>query len=85
MYKGQWKKSDVAMKNVKDGMVNQTALAKEASILSKLQHPNIVRFFGLCKIEGQLWMVLEFVPDGSLQHLLETQPDEFTLEDLLKM
>lgn len=43
---------------------------KEASLLSKLKHPNIVQFFGIFKNEKGDFMIMEFVKRGSLLKLL---------------
>ena len=42
----------------------------EAEALSRLAHPNIVHFFGLAKLEGQLAIVMEFVHGKPLSDLI---------------
>lgn len=42
----------------------------EAEALSRLAHPNIVHFFGLAEIEGQLAIVMEFVQGKPLSELI---------------
>lgn len=45
---------------------------REAEILSKLHHPNVVAFYGAVKDGpgGTLATVAEYMADGSLRHVL---------------
>ena len=45
---------------------------READILSKLHHPNVVAFYGVVQDGpgGTLATVTEFMVDGSLRHVL---------------
>lgn len=47
---------------------------REGQILSELNHPNIVTMLSHFELEGQHHIVMEYIPDGSLRHLLERQP-----------
>lgn len=47
------------------------ALQDEIELLSKAEHPNIVRCYGSSQSETHLNILLEFVPGGSLRHLLD--------------
>ena len=46
---------------------------REAEILSKLHHPNVVAFYGVVKDGpgGTLATVTEFMVNGSLRHVLQ--------------
>lgn len=49
---------------------------REAQILSKLQHPNILRFYGLESSDGLVYLVLDYVDGITLRRLihLESKP-----------
>lgn len=47
---------------------------REGQILSELNHPNIVTMLSHFELDGQHHIVMEYIPDGSLRHLLERQP-----------
>lgn len=45
-------------------------LEKEVNLLKNLSHPNIVRYLGTAREEDSLYILLEFVPGGSISSLL---------------
>lgn len=47
---------------------------REGQLLSELNHPNIVSMLAFYEQDGQHHIVMEYVPGGSLRHLLERQP-----------
>ncbi|CAD6335207.1 unnamed protein product [Miscanthus lutarioriparius] len=82
VYHGKWRGSDVAIKRIKKSCFTgrsseQERLAhefwREAEILSKLHHPNVVAFYGVVKDGpgGTLATVTEFMVNGSLRHVLQ--------------
>ena len=42
----------------------------------KLQHPSIVGFRGICIDSTLPWLVLEYMPGGSLDHFFRAQRSE---------
>ncbi|CAH9143480.1 unnamed protein product [Cuscuta epithymum] len=81
VYHGKWRGSDVAIKRIKKSCFTvrsseQERLTlefwREADILSKLHHPNVVAFYGVVQdgIGGTLATVTEYMVDGSLRHVL---------------
>ncbi|KAL3851020.1 hypothetical protein ACJIZ3_012902 [Penstemon smallii] len=81
VYHGKWRGSDVAIKRIKRSCFTgrqseQERLTiefwREAEILSKLHHPNVVAFYGVVQDGpgGTLATVTEFMVDGSLRHVL---------------
>ncbi|XWS10603.1 hypothetical protein CRYUN_Cryun38cG0010500 [Craigia yunnanensis] len=81
VFHGKWRGSDVAIKRIKESCFTgrsseQERLTiefwREADILSKLHHPNVVAFYGVVQDGpgGTLATVTEYMVDGSLRHVL---------------
>ncbi|KAI7756610.1 hypothetical protein M8C21_021361 [Ambrosia artemisiifolia] len=81
VYHGKWRGTDVAIKRIKKSCFagrssEQERLTvefwREAVILSKLHHPNVMAFYGVVQDgpDGTLATVTEFMVDGSLRHVL---------------
>ncbi|XP_020089481.1 MAP kinase kinase kinase mkh1-like isoform X1 [Ananas comosus] len=81
VYHGKWRGTDVAIKRIKNSCFlyhsSQTdklilEFWREAGILSKLHHPNVVAFYGVVKDGpgGKLATVTEFMVSGSLKKVL---------------
>ncbi|CAM0878160.1 unnamed protein product [Alopecurus aequalis] len=82
VYHGKWRGTDVAIKRIKKSCFTgrsseQERLAqefwREAEILSRLHHPNVVAFYGVVKDGpgGTLATLTEFMVNGSLRHVLQ--------------
>ena len=74
----------VALKQLKD-LSRKDELLKEAQILQKLKHPNIIHYFGIYYKDENPLLVMEFMDKGNLLDLLQTKKDYLTLNDLKKM
>ncbi|GLT49479.1 hypothetical protein SLA2020_230310 [Shorea laevis] len=81
VYHGKWRGTDVAIKRIKKSCFTgrsseQERLTvefwREAEILSKLHHPNVVAFYGVVQDGpgGTLATVAEYMVNGSLRHVL---------------
>ncbi|XP_077252657.1 RAF-like serine/threonine-protein kinase 20 [Tasmannia lanceolata] len=81
VYHGKWRGTDVAIKRIKKSCFagrssEQERLTKdfwrEAQILSKLHHPNVLAFYGVVPdgAGGTLATVTEFMVNGSLRNVL---------------
>ncbi|KAF5729214.1 hypothetical protein HS088_TW21G01373 [Tripterygium wilfordii] len=81
VYHGKWRGTDVAIKRIKKSCFTgrtseQERLTvefwREAGILSKLHHPNVVAFYGVVQDGpgGTLATVTEFMVNGSLRRVL---------------
>jgi len=46
---------------------------QEARIAASIQHPNVVSIYGLRMEDNRFYMIMEYLPHGSLQTLLEKQ------------
>jgi len=58
---------------------------QEGRILKQYEHPNIVRFIGICVQKQPIMIVMELVPGGSLLNYLRTNQDKLSTKDLLGM
>jgi serine/threonine protein kinase len=62
------------------------ALRREASILRKMRHPNIIRSFGEGEHEGLPFLLMEYVDGPSLFDLLEKRPERrFGVADAVRI
>jgi len=84
VFRGTWEgTAQVALKGMKEEK-NFTQFVREASLLQKLNHPNIVKFFGLYINNNQAYIVMEYFVRGSLDRVLQTM-DDINNDDLLGM
>ncbi|KAJ8758617.1 hypothetical protein K2173_000338 [Erythroxylum novogranatense] len=81
VYHGKWRGTDVAIKRIKKSCFTGRSseqerltveFRREAEILSKLHHPNVVAFYGVVRDGpgGTLATVTEFMVNGSLRRVL---------------
>ncbi|KAK0417250.1 hypothetical protein QR680_012904 [Steinernema hermaphroditum] len=72
VFQGTWRNGDqsivVAVKKV-------FMLEKEADILSKVRHRNIIQFFGVCHTNPDFFIVTEFAENGCLFEYLHERAD----------
>ncbi|HLY25105.1 MAG TPA: protein kinase, partial [Aggregatilineales bacterium] len=69
----------VAIKKLKPDLVAEdpkriTRFVQEGEALRALNHPNIVKLLAAAQHEGEHYLVMEYVPGGSLADLLKLQP-----------
>jgi len=58
---------------------------QEGRILKQYEHPNIVRFIGICVQKQPIMIVMELVPGGSLLNYLRSSADKLSIKALLGM
>lgn len=56
---------------------NMARFLREASILQKLNHPNIVGFKEIGQTNGLIWLVMDYVSGSSLEKLVTNFPRQF--------
>jgi serine/threonine protein kinase len=85
VYKGTWQgTTEVALKQLTTS--ESAALLNEIHLLKGLNHPNIVRYFGVYKSpENNMFVMMEFMAQGDVSSLLRTNKDTYHLVDLLSM
>nr|XP_027200056.1 tyrosine-protein kinase ITK/TSK-like isoform X2 [Dermatophagoides pteronyssinus] len=68
---GKWKgKYDVAVKLMKEGTMSERDFIEEAKVMTKLQHPNLVKLHGICIEHRPICIVAEFMKHSSLLSFL---------------
>eukprot|EP01103_Thecamoeba_quadrilineata_P013152 TRINITY_DN3561_c0_g1_i2.p1 TRINITY_DN3561_c0_g1~~TRINITY_DN3561_c0_g1_i2.p1 ORF type:complete len:204 (+),score=34.35 TRINITY_DN3561_c0_g1_i2:53-664(+) len=72
VYKGEWKGLHVAVKKIPDipNSEQVKAYEKEVILLSRLAHPNIIKFLGAVSTPNELVLVMEYMNLGSLYSIL---------------
>jgi serine/threonine protein kinase len=85
VYKGIWQgTTEVALKQLTAS--ESAALLNEIKLLKGLNHPNIVRYFGVYKSpENEMFVMMEFMAQGDVGTLLRKNKDDYQLADLLSM
>ncbi|KAA8517252.1 hypothetical protein F0562_017496 [Nyssa sinensis] len=65
----------VAVKRVAhDSRQGMREFVAEIATIGRLRHPNLVRLLGYCRREGELLLVYDFMPNGSLEKFIYGQP-----------
>jgi serine/threonine protein kinase len=78
---GVYKSNQVAIKVSSPPEITEEILSsflEEASITSSLDHPNIVKFYGICVRPPEIGMVIEYCSRGNLKSSLLKFPAEWT-------
>lgn len=73
VYRGRWKYTTVAIKEIKREIIEQDKLEEfknECSVMEVIRHPNVVLFLGACTKQPNLCIILEYCSRGSLWSLL---------------
>ena len=94
VYKGIYKVNDgsfqseilVAIKELKtETEENQKEIRKEAALMAKLNHPNIIKLIGISHAENfGIKIVLEFASLGSLHKYLKFHKNEIEMKQIVK-
>lgn len=84
VFKGKMSEAPVALKSIKKmGALDE--FHKEAEIMSQLNHPNVIRFYGIWKeLEtNEEYIVTDFMNRGDLWKLLQKHSEKMTIPVLL--
>ncbi|XP_044522891.1 cytoplasmic tyrosine-protein kinase BMX [Gracilinanus agilis] len=83
---GKWKgKYDVAIKMIKEGSMSEDEFIQEAQTMMKLNHPKLVKFYGVCTKMYPIYIVTEYITNGCLLSYLKHHGKELQPFQLLEM
>ncbi|NXJ08225.1 BMX kinase, partial [Odontophorus gujanensis] len=83
---GKWKgQYDVAVKMIKEGVMSEDEFIEEAETMTKLNHPKLVRLYGVCSKLHPIYLVMEYMPNGSLLSYLQSHGKELQPLQLLEI
>ncbi|KAM9593662.1 cytoplasmic tyrosine-protein kinase BMX isoform 1-T2 [Morphnus guianensis] len=83
---GKWKgQYDVAIKMIKEGAMSEDEFTEEAQTMMKLNHPKLVRLYGVCSKSYPIYLVTEYMPNGCLLSYLRSHGKELQPLQLLEI
>ncbi|NWS71281.1 BMX kinase, partial [Crotophaga sulcirostris] len=83
---GKWKgQYDVAIKMIKEGAMSEDEFIEEAQTMMKLNHPKLVRLYGVCSKLYPIYLVTEYMPNGCLLNYLRNHGKELQPLQLLEI
>lgn len=86
VWKGEWKGSvEVAVKTMKEGTMSVEAFMKEAEMMKKLRHPKLVQLYAVCSLKEPIYIITEFMKNGSLLDYLRDNVGAFGADILIDM
>ncbi|EFC47798.1 predicted protein, partial [Naegleria gruberi] len=89
VYLGKWHHHPVAIKCLKiEDTANSDEIEKEAAMLCRLRHPNIVLFYGVSLTQHKQYLVVEYLERGSLEKYIQDmkrQEISVTFSEKLKL
>lgn len=74
VYRGDWHGYQIAIKTLKLQELDEkkeTEFKRETRVMASLNHPGIVRLYGICTEPGNYAMLVEFMAKGDLNSLLK--------------
>src|SRR5688572_1762277 len=76
VYQGSWYETDVAIKQLHLKTLPEHLIqdfVHETKVMAQCSFPQIVRLYGVCMETGHYSMVMEYMPKGSLYHVLQNK------------
>ncbi|XP_029459082.1 cytoplasmic tyrosine-protein kinase BMX [Rhinatrema bivittatum] len=83
---GKWKgEYDVAVKMIRESSMSEDEFLEEAQVMMNLSHPKLVQLYGMCTEKYPIYIVTEFMSNGSLLSYLKDHGKELQPFQLLEM
>ncbi|KAK4800741.1 hypothetical protein SAY86_021228 [Trapa natans] len=87
LFHGTYLGQDVAIKILRSEHINEVPaneFAQEVEILREVQHSNVVHFVGACTKSPHMFIVTEYMSEGSLYDYIRMHHESLKLSQLLK-
>jgi tyrosine-protein kinase Src len=68
---------EVAIKTMKPGSMSRKAFLDEAQIMKQCHHPNLVKLYAVCSKDEPLYIITEYMQNGSLLDYMRTGSGKF--------
>ncbi|KAL8190277.1 UNVERIFIED_CONTAM: hypothetical protein K2H54_046961 [Gekko kuhli] len=86
VHMGKWKgKYDVSIKMIKEGSMSEDEFLEEAETMMKLNHPKLVKLYGVCTKTYPIYIVAEYMANGCLLSYLKSHGKELHPFQLVEM
>ena len=86
VWKGVMNKyTNVAIKQLKPGFMSVTEYSKQAMIMNKLHHPNVIKLLAVCTTEDTMYIITDPVKSSLLQHLRAEETRSLSFSSLINM
>ncbi|NXG68132.1 BMX kinase, partial [Baryphthengus martii] len=83
---GKWKgQYDVSIKMIKEGAMSEDEFIEDAQTMMNLNHPKLVRLYGLCSKWYPIYLVMEYMRYGCLLSYLRSHGKELQPLQLLEI
>lgn len=77
VFLGKWRETvDVAVKTLKQGAISAEALMYEMKIMIKFRHNKLLSLYAVCTLEEPIYIVTEYMTNGSLKNYLQKSGPE---------
>ena len=84
VWQGIWNgTTEVAVKELKPGIISATEFSQEAALIKQIRHPRVVQVYGACTQEEPIYIITELMKHGSLLKYLRGDGRSLKLPQLL--
>ena len=86
VWMGIWNRTtEVSVKTPKPDSTEASDFLKEAALMKKLKHQNLIQLYGVCTKEGPIYIITELMKHGSLLEYLRGDGRSLKLPQLINM
>ena len=86
VWQGIWNgTTEVAVKELKPGIISANEFSQEAALIKQLRHPRVVQLYAVCTQEEPIYIIIELMKRGSLLEYLRGDGRSLKLSQLFDM
>ena len=86
VWQGIWNgTTEVAVKELKPGIISANEFSQEAALIKQLRHPRVVQLYAVCTHEEPIYIITELMKHGSLLEYLRGEDCSLKLSQLIDM